>query len=129
MEKYTYFRDAEKRLVTKVKPRTPRKGQEKVTREPLQDGGTYKFVNGHLELIEPGPKTEVLHIRPGDHFYKSRDGRKIKVWTMNANSVDKPVVGMIQTGDIWEARYWNDKGITKVPYGPGNDIVVEWSDS
>lgn len=127
MEKYTYFRDAENRLVTNT--RKPRKGQDRVARKPLEEGGTYKFVNGHLELVEPGPKQQELHIRPGSHVYKSRDGRKIQVWAMNKDSVDKPVVGMIQTAGVWEARYWNEKGITKVPYGPGNDIMVEWSDS
>lgn len=128
MEKYTYFRDEQGHLKTRVRTvRVPRKGQKPTVRNPLEEGGTYKFINGHLELIEAGPKPPALHIRP-DTAYRSRDGRKIQVWVINKDSIDKPVLGMILTEGTWEARYWNEKGIAKVPYGPGNDIVVEYSE-
>lgn len=110
--------------------RTPRPGQTRRYREPLTEGGLYRFVNGHLELVKPeaGTAPEPLTLRPGA-FYKSRDGRKIQIWAINSNSVDKPAVGMILTGEEWKAWYWNLEGIAKVPYGAPNDIVAEWSDS
>lgn len=109
--------------------RTARVGQTGITRKPLIEGGTYKFVNGHLELVgQPTEIKEPLSIRPGA-FYRSRDGRKIQVWAINKNSVDKPVVGMILSEDTWKAWYWNFKGVAKVPYGAPNDIVAEWSET
>lgn len=116
------------------KPRTAdqmhRQPRKRIVRDPLEEGGVYKFVNGQLTLIEkqPIPAKPELVIKPGG-LYKSRDGRKIQIWAINKESTDKPVVGMIQTEDIWETRYWNAKGVVKVPYGVGNDIVSEWSET
>ena len=61
--------------------------------------------------------------------YKSRDGRPIKVFAINGGSKDFPVIGAIKENNYWLPRVWNAEGITKVPYGPNNDIVTEWSES
>lgn len=121
MEK-TYFKSREDKPVIHRTPvsSTPRK--------PLVEGGTYRFVNGHLELLD-APKSikEEFGIKVGG-TYRSRDGRKIQVWAINNGSVDKPVLGMINTDGEWKAWYWNMKGTAKIPYGPHNDIVAEWSE-
>lgn len=71
-----------------------------------------------------------LTIAPS-HKYKSRDGRPIKVFEVNRGSKDYPIIGAIKDTDSnsWVPRVWNDKGMTKVPYGPKNDIVAEWSET
>lgn len=117
---FIYFRDEKGQTVTK---RTPRPGQKETVRAPLIEGAKYIFANGQLEILEQPATVEP---KPGQ-FYKARDGRKVQVWAINKGSKDKPVVGMIQTGSTWEARYWNLKGLVKLPYGPGNDIIAEWS--
>lgn len=83
--------------------------------------------SGGLSVEEP-PTHASIELKPGG-FYKSRDGRKIQIWAINKDSVDKPVLGMILTGEEWETRYFNEQGVCKRPYGAGNDIVAEWSES
>lgn len=101
----------------------------RTTREPLQEGGTYKFVDGHLVLVEAGPEMEPLQIVPGK-MYKSRDGRPVKVYEINVGSVDFPIVGAIKDdNDHWMPRVYNDKGVSKRPYGEVNDIIAEWSET
>lgn len=64
-------------------------------------------------------------------MYKSRDGRPVKVYEVNRGSIDFPVLGAIKDyhSDTWLPRIWNESGTTKIPYGPNNDIVVEWSET
>ncbi len=64
------------------------------------------------------------------HKYKSRDGRPITVYAVNKGSLDFPIVGAILCEkNYWLPRVWNAVGITKVPFGPNNDIVAEWSET
>jgi hypothetical protein len=97
--------------------------------EPPVNGAQYEFMNGQFVLVRP-PKKKTLNeppvIRPGE--YRSFDGNKIKVWFINQDSEDFPVVGAIRVNNVWEPRVWNMEGVTKIPYGNNNDIVAEWSE-
>lgn len=86
--------------------------------------------------LKGGPKgherdfdlTQDLRLTPGKR-YKSRDGRPIDVYQVNHKSVDFPVIGAIKDEHgHWLPRVWNNKGLTKVPFGPNNDIIAEWSE-
>lgn len=119
-----YFKTYTERIKLK-KPRL-----KHIIREPLEEGGVYKFIDGQLRIIEKQPVHEHvdLVLKP-NVMYKSRDGRKVQVWAINKDYEKAPVIGMIQTEGIWEFRVWNEAGIARVPYGVGNDIVAEWSET
>lgn len=61
--------------------------------------------------------------------YKSLDGHKIKIWEINRDSVDRPAAGAILMDGVWKSWYWNLKGVAKIPYRQGNDIVAKWSET
>lgn len=85
------------------------------------------MVNGKLELVQaPKVPKGPLHLRP-NLFYRSADGRKVQIFAINKNSPDFPVIGMIETDGEWRPMVWNEKGITKRPYGAINDIIAPWS--
>lgn len=129
--------NTEKVLVEKeeeyFKPRKTlrrRYGQTQKAGVVLKEGAKYMFKNGQLELVEeapPAPELPPIQMVPGE-TYKSRDGRKIRVFAINKNSPDFPVVGMIETQGVWRPLVWNEEGVTKRPYGAGNDIHVLWSE-
>lgn len=105
-----------------------KKSQSKITKDPLQEGGVYKFSGGKFILVEPGPEVN-LQLTP-NQTYKSRDGRPVRIFEVNPGSVDFPIIGAIKDDDgFWVPRVYNEKGISKRPYGGGNDIVAEWSDT
>lgn len=105
-----------------------KKLQSKITKDPLQEGGVYKFSGGKFILVEAGPEIN-LHLTP-NQIYKSRDGRPVRIFEVNNGSEDFPIIGAIKDeNDFWVPRVYNEKGISKRPYGEGNDIVAEWSET
>ena len=69
----------------------------------------------------------VFKIKAGK-MYLSKDGRPCKVFEVNTESLEFPVIGVIrEESGMWVPRVWNLEGITKRPYGPNNDIVGEWN--
>lgn len=121
-----YFRSSK---TQSSKPGKKAKGtQSKSAREPLREGGVYKYLDGKLVLVEAGPIVD-LQLTPGT-IYKSRDGRPVRIYEINPGSLDFPVIGAIKDeNDHWMPRVYNDKGISKRPYGEGNDIISEWSET
>ncbi len=105
--------------------------QPKKELPPIIEGAEYKVVNGQLTLVK-APKKQAskplpeLKITPG--LFKSLDGRKIRVWYVNKNSMKFPVVGAIETNGVWEPRVWNTQGWTKEPFGQVNNIIAAWSE-
>lgn len=84
-------------------------------------------MNGSLEFIEQTPVTsvQISHTKT----YKSRDGRPVRIYVINQDCQDFPVLAAIKDDrGFWVPRVYNDVGIAKVPYGPNNDIVSEWSE-
>jgi hypothetical protein len=70
-----------------------------------------------------------LKLTPGLR-YKTRDGRPAKVFETNQTSVEFPVIGAIKDEQgNWLPRVWNTAGVAKIPYGAGNDLVTDWSDT
>lgn len=70
----------------------------------------------------------LLQIVPGGK-YRSRDGRPVKIYEFNKDSIDFPFIGSIKDDKgNWVPRVYDGKGVAKVPYGPNNDIVAEWSE-
>jgi len=62
--------------------------------------------------------------------YRSRNGSKILLCYINKNRPDFPMVGFIQEADgALVPRIWNEKGWSKAPYGPTNDIVAPWEEA
>ncbi len=61
--------------------------------------------------------------------YRSREGQEIKIDYINPDSEAFPVIGAIKDGNNWIPRVWNLKGWVKVPFGPNNDIIAEWSET
>lgn len=113
-------------------PRKPKEGQKSVVRKPLVEGSLYKFEDGHLIPVS-APESVTEEVTPKlvlvpDKYYKSFDGRKIKIAAINRGSEENPVVGVIQQGDEWVPRIWNEMGVCKRPYGSNNDILEEWSE-
>ncbi len=91
-------------------------------------GGSYLAGKGkeHARDIILAPP---LHIKLNQK-YKSRDGRPVSIYAINVGSTDFPILGAIRDeNNHMLPRVWNDKGVTKTPYGPNNDIVVEWSET
>lgn len=94
---------------------------------------TWNLNGSYLDNGKEHPRDVVLAkpltMLPGQK-YKSRDGRPIKIYEVNARSKEFPILGAIKDAQTneWLPRVWNDRGITKVPYGPNNDIVTEWSE-
>lgn len=88
-----------------------------------------KYLNTGKEHDRDIVLSKPLQITPGTK-YKSRDGRPIKIFEVNLNSKEYPVIGVIkeEKSNEWVPRVWNFHGLTKVPYGANNDIVAEWSE-
>lgn len=75
-----------------------------------------------IVLVKP------LEIESGG-MYKSRSGQPIRIYEINRDSEEFPVIGAIRDEfNHWLPRVWNLEGIVKVPFGPNNDIVDEWSE-
>jgi hypothetical protein len=99
-----------------------------ITREPLEEGGVYKFVGGKLVLVESAPR-KAFEIERGQ-TYQSRDGRPVRIVEINPGSEAWAIIGLIKDEiDGWVPRVYDGNGISKNPYGPGNDLVAEWSET
>jgi hypothetical protein len=117
-----------------------RKGHDErraAPRAPLDPEALYKVVDGQLVEVEITGKVlrhkpvKPLEIRT-EVWYKSQDGRKLKLFHHNRNASDTTLVfiGIIQDSDNPDNfKPWcGDKdGKAKRPLGPDNDIVSEWS--
>lgn len=62
-------------------------------------------------------------------MYQSADGKKIKLFFVNKNFPQAPVIGAleIQPG-IWDVRVWNYDGGIRVPYGHSSNIAGFWKE-
>lgn len=120
----------------KVKRKYPEE-RRSAPRAPLDPDAIYKVVDGQLVEVEITGKVvrqkpvKTLEIRT-ETWYKSRDGRKLKLFHCNRKPSDPTLVfiGIIEDGenpDNFKPWCGNIEGAAKRPLGPDNDIVSEWS--
>lgn len=62
-------------------------------------------------------------------YYKSADGKRIRVFFINKDFPQAPIIGAIEIQPgVWDARVWNYDGGMRVPYGHGSNIVGFWGE-
>lgn len=133
MAKEPYYREPDGKIRKKNDERRA------APRAPLDPDALYKMVDGVLVEVEITGKVvrqkpiKPLEIRT-EVWYKSRDGRKLKIFHANRKPADPALVfiGIIEDGenpDNFKPWCGDIEGKAKRPLGPDNDIVSEWSSS
>lgn len=98
-------------------------------KDDLIPGAMYRATSlRDLEIVEapkPPAPTPPLELQAGKE-YRTFDGNKAKVFTINKEFPQMPVLGAVYTERGWEARVWNLQGVCRRPYGSNNDLVTDW---
>lgn len=60
-------------------------------------------------------------------FYKTRDGRKARIYAIDGGSGDMPH-GAILSGEYWVSMAWFSNGATCLYEDEARDLVAPWID-
>lgn len=113
---------AERQAPSRGKPKVEKERKVYLKTEKVEGTG-YKFWQVHKPIHVSQSAAD------SGRYYKSEKGRRIRVFFVNKNFSQSPIVGAIEIEPgVWEARTWNYNGGTRAPYSHGDNIVGFWQD-